>query len=89
MNIQIGKYKLVGGGLCPEQYDVFLGEKDVAYLRLRHGVFTAELNDGIEIYEAYPRGDGGFHDDERELYLNEAIKAIDAKLNAKMPNVES
>ncbi len=82
MDIQIGKYKLVGGGMCPEQYDVFNGEKKVAYLRLRHGHFRADV--GVEIvYTAYPEGDGSFYDEERDKYLNEAIDAIDDYLNSE------
>ena len=65
-------------GACPEQYDVFLGEELVAYLRLRHGWFYAACPyvGGTVVYEAYPKGDGMFEDDEREFYLTEAIKAI-------------
>lgn len=65
-------------GACPEQYDVFHNEIEAGYLRLRHGRFTVEYPSvgGEEIYSACPRGDGTFHDDERERYLTEAIQAI-------------
>lgn len=67
---------------CPEQYDVF--DKDgvqCGYLRLRHGSFRADYPDcgGETVYRAEPKGDGIFDDDEREFYLNEAIKAIKKK----------
>lgn len=67
---------------CPEQYDAYLGEEQVGYLRLRHGEFRVDFPDcgGETIYEAHPRGDGEFEDDERDFYLNEARKAIEKKL---------
>jgi hypothetical protein len=70
-------------GACPEQYDVYVGYGDnrqqVAYLRLRHGTFTVRVPNSIGelIYTAYPKGDGCFMDDERKLYLNAAIEAIE------------
>lgn len=85
----IGKYTLVlTCGACPEQYDVYDNPfdihgkeeiKSVAYLRLRHGRFRADVPScgGDTVYEAWPKGDGAFDDDEREQYLNEAITAID------------
>lgn len=78
--MMIGKYRLEGGGMCPEQYDVFDGETMVGYLRLRHGHFRADANMGKEtlaVYTGSPHGDGGFDDDEREHYLLQAIAAID------------
>ena len=71
--------------MCPEQYDVFDGEKEVGYLRLRHGHFRADWTEGetVTVYEACPNGDGGFDDDEREKYLTAAVQAIDA---ARCPN---
>lgn len=65
---------------CPEQYDVYKDGAKVAYLRLRHGSFRAEVN-GITVYTAYPQGDGVFEEDERMYYLVLAIKAIDDHLN--------
>jgi hypothetical protein len=64
---------------CPEQYDVFDGDRQVGYLRLRHGWFRADCPDaGNEtVHEAYPRGDGVFDDeDERVAHLTEAVKKI-------------
>lgn len=64
---------------CPEQYDVYdKNEELVGYLRLRHGVFTAECPDvgGEVVYETYTAGDGCFDDDEREPQLVLAIRAI-------------
>ena len=63
---------------CPEQYDVFLGGVRVGYLRLRHGVFSAEYPDrgGETVYEAEPEGDGCFVDTEREFHLTQAVTAL-------------
>ena len=83
--MQIGKYRLEGGGCCPEQWWVFDGELEVGYLRLRHGSFRAEHN-GETVYRATPNGDGCFYDDEREAHLNAAVKAIDA---ARCPNAQA
>jgi hypothetical protein len=49
----------------PEQYDAFIGEEKVGYLRLRHGHFTVECPDvrGEMVYEASPWGDGIFDDE--------------------------
>lgn len=65
-------------GACPEQYDVFLGDLQIGYLRLRHGHFRADYPDvgGETVYEASPRGDGEFEDDERDYYLRHALKAL-------------
>ena len=64
---------------CPEQYDVFKDDKQVGYLRLRHGWFYASVPDCSDeiVYEAHPKGDGTFEEDERMNYLEEAIKTID------------
>jgi plasmid stability protein len=62
----------------PEQYDAFIGEEKVGYLRLRHGHFRVECPDvwGEMVYEASPSGDGFFDDDERGEYLEAAKAAI-------------
>lgn len=79
----IGNYTLkLTCGACPEQYDVFnKSDKQVGYLRLRHGSFSASYPEcgGKQVYHACPVGDGIFEDDEREFYLTEAIKAIQAE----------
>jgi len=69
-------------GACPEQYNAYVGDKLVGYLRLRHGRFRVDFPDCGEetIYEAYPKGDGIFYDDEREQYLNEAKQALETKI---------
>jgi hypothetical protein len=63
---------------CPEQYDAFNGDEIVGYLRLRHGHFTVRCPDvgGELVYEASPEGDGMFDDNEKDMYLENAIKAI-------------
>lgn len=83
--MKINGYELRGGGACPEQYDVYKDNKQVGYLRLRHGWFRADYpqichSGGETIYQAWPKGDGAFENDEREYYLTEAINAIDAEI---------
>lgn len=67
---------------APEQYDAFHKGKQVGYLRLRHGQFRVDYPDcgGETIYEAEPKGDACFHDDERERFLTDAKVAICFKL---------
>lgn len=69
-------------GACPEQYDAFLNDKQVGYLRLRHGYFRVGYPDcsGETIYEAEPNGDGCFTTEERDYYLEQAKLAIIKKL---------
>lgn len=76
---------------CPEQYDVYIGDDQVAYFRLRHGTFRAVVPDygGETVYEANPNGDGAFTDKERQRYLTEAILAVQAYyLNRSWENYE-
>jgi hypothetical protein len=65
-------------GACPEQYEAFLGDEQVGYLRLRHGHFSVDCPDvgGKTVYSAYPDGDGTFRGHERTKYLNAACRAI-------------
>ena len=62
----------------PEQYDAFFGAVQIGYLRLRHGYFCADYPDcgGETVYEASPKGDGVFDDDEREGFLTAAVNAL-------------
>lgn len=65
-------------GACPEQYDAYIGDKQVGYLRLRHGTFRVYYP-GVNIklvFEACPDGDGIFEDYEREQFLETAKRAI-------------
>jgi len=67
---------------CPEQYDAYLDGKIVGYFRLRNGLFRVQtVPDFISVYECHTRGDGIFHEHEREFFLVEGIKAIDIELN--------
>lgn len=69
-------------GACPEQYEVFKNEKEVAYYRLRHGEFRVDYPECGEetIYEAEPSGDGIFDDNERLFYLSKAMHIVLSKL---------
>lgn len=63
---------------CPEQYDVFLEDQQIGYLRLRHGHFRADYPDcgGTVVYESDTDGDGAFEDRERMPMLNRAVAAL-------------
>lgn len=71
---------------CPEQYDVFFGDFQIGYLRLRHGSFRADYLDhtGDTVYQGYPKGDGCFDDDERMFFLKEAVDSLLAAHNKKV-----
>lgn len=79
----IGNFRLnMTCGACPEQYDVFLGEDLVGYLRLRHGSFRADYvfeDQDEQVYYANPKGDGVFEQEERFEYLSNAIAALEKK----------
>lgn len=70
---------------CPEQYDVYKGDEQVGYLRLRHGGFRAEYPNcmGETVYLAEPKGDGLFEPEERRRFLTEAVEALDKRHNAR------
>lgn len=63
---------------CPEQYEIFKGDKQVAYYRLRHGAFRVDIPDcgGNTIYEAESKGDGIFDNDERLVYMTKALREL-------------
>ena len=68
---------------CPEQYEAFDEEgNQVGYLRLRNGRFRVDFPEhGQEtIYEAHPKGDGVFQEDELSFFLQESYNAIVRKL---------
>lgn len=73
-------------GACPEQYDVYLDGAKIGYLRLRGGYFRADYlhSGGRTLYEAFPKGDGLFESDERDFYLNEAVRIIKAYHEAQI-----
>ena len=60
---------------CPEQYDVYLGDEKIGYMRLRHGWFRAEYKEEV-VYGTKTNGDGYFEDDERDYHLHKACAAI-------------
>lgn len=72
------------GRACPEAYEAYEGEVHVAYLRLRHGHFTAHCPDydGKCVYSGNPRGDGIFYDEEeRKFHLQRAVNAVSLYLD--------
>lgn len=66
--------------VCPEQYDAFINDENIGYLRLRHGRFTVDYKNDT-IFTAYPEGDGCFEYDERDKYLKEATMLLLNKYN--------
>ena len=72
-------FKLVKTCNCsPEQYDVLVGEHKVGYIRCRWGQVTVECPyvGGEMVYKAITEGYGSFTDDERDMHLDAALKAI-------------
>lgn len=74
-------------GACPEQYDAYIGDEKVGYLRLRHGSFRVEYpySGGETIYRANPEGDGMFKQHERDYYLKCAVGAILKRVETGQP----
>ena len=82
--IKIGELLFVGGGMCPEQYDVFKDGKEVAYVRLRYGCLTVDVPYGNVVGEWEDmNGDGCFDDDERMTFLNRCADKINEALEEK------
>ena len=75
---------------CPEQYEVFDGEKQVAYLRLRHGYYSVTVPDvmGEDILNGEPVGEGMFEPEERFNYMAKTLRLIQKTLkpNTHEPN---
>lgn len=73
---------------CPESYEAHLVNSDdnVGYLRLRNGCFSVRCPDygGEVIYHSYPKGDGVFDSDERDIYLELAKQSIANWLNKQI-----
>lgn len=71
-------------GACPEQYDAFVGDKQVGYLRLRHGYFRVQFPacGGETVYESPTIGDGIFDEGEREFHLQRAKAALAGRLRS-------
>lgn len=72
-------------GACPEQYDVYDGDRQVGYIRLRHGALRVDCPDtgGETVYEATPEGDGSFEPHERDYYLRFCVAAIERWMRGK------
>lgn len=67
-----------GGGACPEQYDAFIGEQRVGYVRLRHGTLRVDYPEcgGERVLDGCPMGDGTFEPEERPEWLDKARAAL-------------
>ena len=71
--------------MCPEQYDVYKGAKQVGYVRLRWGNLTVDFPDALDklIYHKKFKEEykGCFNDDnERMTYLKKIAKCIKEEL---------
>ena len=76
----------------PEQYNAFdEAGNQIGYLRLRHNWFRVDFptNGGETIFEARPKGDGIFEDDERDFYLQKAYDSIVSKLDQAKSDEQS
>ena len=75
---------------CPEQYDMFEGETQVAYLRLRHGAFRVDSPDcgDTTILTMHPEGSGQFMPEERERFLKLAIESV-RRYRSALEEIES
>ena len=72
--------KLVKTCNCsPEQYDAYIGDMLVGYIRCRWGKVTVECPyvGGEMVYQAITEGYGSFTNDERDIHLDAAINAIE------------
>jgi hypothetical protein len=71
---------------CPEQYEAYLDDKEIGYLRLRHGRFYCEyLPTRTIVYQVEPYGDGIFDDNERNYHLNRACEALENASKGILP----
>lgn len=62
---------------CPEQYDVFKGDEQIAYVRYRHGSLTVETPDcGERLVLHTDIGDLGILSDAERAKILPAIAAI-------------
>ena len=76
---------------CPEQYDIFDEEKQVAYMRVKYGICECYVPDadGTIVYLSYIKGRGEFIDDEeRQLHFKNAAKCIQNYYDKKERNEE-
>jgi hypothetical protein len=67
--------------ICPEQYDVYMGSRQVAYVRLRWGNLTVTMPDvgGVYVYDHQfdDEWKGCFDSSkERKVYLNSIAETI-------------
>ena len=83
-------------GACPEQYDVYKGDKLVGYVRLRWGFLRCDYPDvgGETIYEHCFEEDNGFKgcfdsDEERDFHLTEISKALTGRLERELADADS
>lgn len=67
---------------CPEQYDVYHGNREVGYIRLRHGGLWCDGPDGEPLLRCeVPDSDGIFSTrEQRDEYLEKCARLIKDKI---------
>jgi hypothetical protein len=79
-------------GACGESYVAMLGEAEVGYMIVRHGLFRVHCPaDASEpIHSANPEGDGLFAAHERARWLREGVRVVLARLaeEGRAPEVD-
>lgn len=77
-------------GACPEQYDVYYGEREIGYVRLRWGSLRAYYPSvgGEQVYHANIEDNamqGWFLDNEQRMYyLTEIAKVLNIRKNSDL-----
>lgn len=83
---EIKEYTLINLSMaCPEAYDVYKNDQQVAYFRVRYGLFSVRIPTslGDTVYTAEVAGEACFEDDERDFYLHEGIEAVEVFYNGR------
>jgi len=70
--------------VCPEQYDVFQGDLEIGYIKLRNGVLRA-MSGPRTVYLTKLGEQNFFHDNEREYYLDYCVASILLFLKGEHP----
>lgn len=93
MNFNKLRFELTCGA-CPEQYDVYKGDLQVGYVRLRWGGLRCDYPDvGGETVYIHDFDDGYKgcfdSDEERDFHLTEISKALTGRLERELADAAS
>lgn len=76
----MAKYRLeLTCGANPEQYDVYIDNRYVGYMKLKNGHFHVIDAGGNCVYKTRPHGENCFKDNERVMHLNAGCRAFEDK----------